>query len=155
MTRHTSVEHHIDINRPIEEVFAYVADARNDPLWCPRVLSCEQIEGDGAALGARYTERHNPTFMRPKVRDLRIIAFEAPTLVRWIQEDANGVFHIDYTLEPIPNGARFGQHDEIDWKISPMSVEVGRRIVPRHIRQQFARLKHILETSPSARSMSN
>jgi hypothetical protein len=151
MTRHTTAEHSIVINRGIEDVFAIVSDATNDPKWCPRVLSCEQVEGHGPGPGARYSAHHNPMFMRKMTRDIRVAAFEAPHCVRWLQEDSNGVFHIEYKLEVTPTGVLFTQHDEIDWKISPFSVEVGRRIVPRHIRQQFERLKRFLEEEPVSR----
>jgi len=39
-----SVELSIEIARPPEEVFAFLADARNDPRWCASVLACEQEE---------------------------------------------------------------------------------------------------------------
>jgi hypothetical protein len=146
MTRRTTAEHSIEIRRPLSEVFAFVADARNDPTWCPRVLRSEQIEGDGPGPGARYTERHNPTFMRHKTRDIRVLEFQPGRLVRWRQEDENGVFHIDYRFETTAAGTRFTQSDVIDWKLSPFAVQFGRRIVPRHIRQQFRRLQRLLES---------
>lgn len=33
--------HSVIINRPVEEVFAYVSDARNDPEWNADTLACE------------------------------------------------------------------------------------------------------------------
>jgi uncharacterized protein YndB with AHSA1/START domain len=145
MTRQTTAEFSIEIDRPVEEVFAFVADARNDPLWCPRVLASEQTSGDGPGPDARYRERHNPTFMRHKTRQIAVLEFSANRFIRWRQEDENGVFRIEYWLQPTPSGTRFTQTDVIDWKISPFAVQFGRRIVPRHIRQQFRRLKRLLE----------
>lgn len=42
------------IARPAPEVFAFVSDLRNDPRWCRKVLSCEQVAGDGPGLDARF-----------------------------------------------------------------------------------------------------
>ncbi|MGB8361191.1 MAG: SRPBCC family protein [Acidimicrobiia bacterium] len=36
------------------EVFAFVSDTRNDPMWCPNVSSVEQVEGDGVDVGSRF-----------------------------------------------------------------------------------------------------
>lgn len=36
------------------EVFDFVSDTRNDPIWCPNVSSVEQVEGDGVAVGSRF-----------------------------------------------------------------------------------------------------
>ena len=45
----------ITINRPIEEVFAYIADNENDPQWCVPVVETTRIAGAAPGLGARYT----------------------------------------------------------------------------------------------------
>lgn len=31
------IEKHVDIDRPIDEVFAFIADPDNDPQWCSSV----------------------------------------------------------------------------------------------------------------------
>lgn len=42
------------IPAPPDDVFAYVADTRNDPEWCPNVGEVAQIEGEGVERGARF-----------------------------------------------------------------------------------------------------
>lgn len=37
-----------------EDVLAFVADTRNDPLWCPNVETVEQTEGHGIHEGAKF-----------------------------------------------------------------------------------------------------
>lgn len=32
----------VEVDRPVEEVFAYLADGRNDPQFSPRVLKIER-----------------------------------------------------------------------------------------------------------------
>jgi Polyketide cyclase / dehydrase and lipid transport len=44
--RPVRIERSILIERPFAEVFGFVADPRNDPRWCPKVDSVEQIEGE-------------------------------------------------------------------------------------------------------------
>jgi uncharacterized protein YndB with AHSA1/START domain len=137
----------IEIGRSPEEVFAFVADARNDPRWCPTVVACEQEGGDGPGPGARYTARHKPTpFHRVMSRSIEVLDFEAPRILRSRQEDANGVFWITYEVEPTGGGARLTQHDEIDWKVPRVAGRFAERaFVRRHIGEQMTVLQRLLE----------
>jgi uncharacterized protein YndB with AHSA1/START domain len=44
----------IIVERPPEEVFAFLANAENDPQWRPAVLDIKRVSGDGA--GAVYEQ---------------------------------------------------------------------------------------------------
>jgi len=49
-----AAERTITINRPIDEVFAFVADGRNAQRWRSGVLDVDLVSGAG--LGARYSQ---------------------------------------------------------------------------------------------------
>ncbi|HEX8648073.1 MAG TPA: SRPBCC family protein [Thermoleophilaceae bacterium] len=141
----TRLEGDIEIRRPLEEVFRFVADPRNDPSWCPRVEWCEQREGDGPAAGARYEAMHRPSgYPRKHIRRIEVLEYDPPHRIRWRQEDQIGVFDITYTLEPAGDGTRLLQIDEIEWKL-PLAGPFGKRIVGRHIGEQQQDLKRVLE----------
>jgi uncharacterized protein YndB with AHSA1/START domain len=142
-----SVELSIEIARPPEEVFAFLADARNDPRWCASVLACEQQAGEGPGPQARYLARHKPTpFHRVMPRSLEVVEYDPPRLLRWRQEDGNGVFHIAYELAATGSGTRFAQRDRIDWKVpAPVGRLAERIFVRRHIGEQMETLKGLLE----------
>lgn len=42
------------IPAPADEVFDFVSDTRNDPIWCSNVTDVEQVEGDGVEVGSRF-----------------------------------------------------------------------------------------------------
>ena len=48
----------IVIERPIDEVFAYVSDPLNDPEWCPTVREAQQVGGGSPVVGAEYRFMH-------------------------------------------------------------------------------------------------
>ena len=148
-----AVKREIEIARPIEEVFAFLADARNDPRWCPTVLSCEQLEGEGPAAGARYLARHKPTpFHRVMDRSIEVVGYRPPDRIEWRQEDGNGVFHIVYGLDATPRGTRFTQADEIAWKVPRAVGRIAEHVfVRRHIDQQMRGLRRLLEAGTAAR----
>jgi uncharacterized protein YndB with AHSA1/START domain len=138
----------VEIERPIEEVFAFVADPRNDEQWCPRVKGCEQTDGAGPGVGARYVVRHNPTFQRPHEREIVVTAYEPPARLATEQTDKVGLFSIDYELEPTPAGTRVTQRDNVEWRLSRPAQPIARFIVRRHMPDQLRRLKRLLERQP-------
>ena len=140
-----NTEHAIEVDRPIEAVFDFVADARNDPVWCSRVKWCRQTAGEGPGPGARYETLHRPTRLKPaQTRSIEVIEFDRPTLIRWRQEDDNGVFTIGYSLEPVGDGVRFIQRDAIDWKIPWFYTPIAKRTVDAHISRQLRDLARLL-----------
>lgn len=143
-----SVERSIEIARPPEEVFAFLADARNDPRWCASVVACKQRAGAGPGPGASYLAHHKPTPFHPVMpRSIEVVAYEPPRLLRWCQEDSNGTFHIAYELEPAGEGTRFTQRDRIEWKVPGLMGRLAERLfVRRHIGEQMADLKRLLES---------
>jgi uncharacterized protein YndB with AHSA1/START domain len=141
----TQLEHQIEISHPLEEVFAFIADARNDPRWCPRVISCEQRDGDGPGLGARYEALEKPTLRPRQTRWIEVVDFAPPNRVVWRQKDEIGDFTITYLLEPAARGTRLTQRDEVAWQMPRVYVPIARRIVARHIRDQLSSLKRLLE----------
>jgi hypothetical protein len=50
----------VSIECPVEELFAFVADARNDKHWCSKVRSVEQVSGDGPGPNSPYAIVHKP-----------------------------------------------------------------------------------------------
>jgi uncharacterized protein YndB with AHSA1/START domain len=135
------------IARPIEEVFEFVADPRNDPRWCERVQWCRQVRGEGPAPDARYEAQHRPSgFPWSHLRRIAVVEVDPPRRVRWEQRDQLARFDIAYELEAVPEGTLLTQRDEIHWRIPGIGL-VGRRIVRRHIGEQHEVLRTILEGS--------
>ena len=123
-----------------------MADARNDPAWCPKVSSCEQTAGDGPAPGARYLARHRPTRLKPAADiEIELLDSEPPHRVAWREEDGDGVYEVTYELEPADGGTRFTQRSHITWKLPRPLQLVADRMPPRHLEEQMAELKRVLE----------
>src|ERR1044072_8843682 len=69
-----SAERTITINRPVDEVFNFVADGRNAKQWRSGVLDVDLVSGSG--LGARYSQGVKGPAGRPIPADYEITAFE-------------------------------------------------------------------------------
>ena len=147
MAANLVVERTVQVDSSPETVFAFVADVRNDPRWCPKVRTCEQTLGDAPRLGARYNAVHQPTRIKPAAEiAIEIVAFDPPRSMGLRQEDEDGVFYVDYELEPADEGAHFTQRSVVEWKLPAPLRLIANRMVPRHLDDQMKSLKSLLES---------
>lgn len=94
-----------EVDRAVEEVFAYLADGRNDPRFSPRVLKIERIPDAPTAVGTVFRSTVKDAGMKT-AREFRITALEAPAKIRWAEVSKNSVTASEggYDLEPLPGG---------------------------------------------------
>jgi carbon monoxide dehydrogenase subunit G len=133
----------VEIQRPIEAVWALVSDRQNDPSWCAKVKSVG-VSGEG-----HWVEIHKPVPLRPAL-PLSVVEVgrRAPNWLTLRQEDETSVFEIEYTLEPAGDGTRFSQVSEFEWKKLPRVLHrTFARGVRNDVRAQLRSLKKLLEES--------
>jgi hypothetical protein len=76
------------IDRPIAEVFEFLAAGTNDPKFSPRVLEIRK-EPDGASgVGTVFVSRVKDAGMTTD-RRFELTALEAPTTIRWSEQSKN------------------------------------------------------------------
>ena len=73
-----------EINRPIEEVFAFLSDGTNDPKFSPRVQAITKTPEGPTAVGTVFTSTVKDAGMKTG-RKFRITEFEAPHRIRWAE----------------------------------------------------------------------
>ncbi|MEV8531452.1 SRPBCC family protein [Streptomyces sp. NPDC051211] len=95
----------VEIDRPVEEVFAYLADGRNDPEFSPRVQRIEKTPAGPTGVGTVFRSTVKDAGMTTR-REFRITAFVPPTLIRWGEVSKNLVTATEggYDLEALPGG---------------------------------------------------
>ncbi|MDH6626134.1 ligand-binding SRPBCC domain-containing protein [Streptomyces sp. LBL] len=79
-----------EINRPVEEVFAFLAEGTNDPEFSPRVQKITKSPQGPTAVGTVFTSTVKDAGMKTG-RKFRITAFEAPHRIRWTEISKNVV----------------------------------------------------------------
>jgi uncharacterized protein YndB with AHSA1/START domain len=94
-----------EIDRPINEVFAFLADGENDPKFSPRVLEIAKTTDGPPGVGTMYASTVKDAGMTTK-REFKLTAFEAPTRIRWAETSKNLVTAPDggYDLESVNEG---------------------------------------------------
>lgn len=95
----------VEVDRPVEEVFAYLADGRNDPQFSPRVLRIERVPDGPTAVGTIFRSSVKDAGMK-SAREFRITEFEAPVKLRWAEVSKNTVTAREggYDLTPLAGG---------------------------------------------------
>jgi uncharacterized protein YndB with AHSA1/START domain len=93
------------INRPIEEVFAFISNPENQPRWRAATLEITRVSSEPLGIGSVFKGRF--TFLgRPFEGNLEIIAREPYR--SYATRIVEGPFPLEgrYTLEPTESGTR-------------------------------------------------
>jgi carbon monoxide dehydrogenase subunit G len=133
----------IEINRDLAQVWDFISDPMNDPVWCPKVTLVNQV------APGRWVVQHKPIPLRPPAAlTVDQIAIAAPHRLVLHEEDGASIFEVEYQLEPTSAGMRFTQVSDFTWKRLPVIVQ--RLLAPgvrRDVRRQLRELKRTLEAS--------
>ena len=76
------------VDRPVEEVFAFLADGTNDPKFSPRVQEIAKTTDGPTGVGTVYRSTVKDAGMKTQ-REFEITAFEPPTKIRWTERSKN------------------------------------------------------------------
>ncbi|MEU1197566.1 SRPBCC family protein [Streptomyces sp. NPDC005813] len=79
-----------EVDRPIDEVFAFLAAGTNDPKFSPRVQKITKTPDGPTAVGTVFTSTVKDAGMKTG-RQFRITEFEAPRRIRWAEISKNVV----------------------------------------------------------------
>ncbi|MFE3857101.1 SRPBCC family protein [Streptomyces griseorubiginosus] len=95
----------VEVDRPVKEVYEYLADGRNDPQFSPRVLKIERIPETPTAVGTVFRSTVKDAGMKT-AREFRITELDAPVRIRWAEVSKNSVTVREggYDLESLPDG---------------------------------------------------
>jgi carbon monoxide dehydrogenase subunit G len=76
------------IDRPIDEVFAFLADGTNDPKFSPRVQEIRKTTDGPVAVGTVFESTVKDAGMTTQ-RKFEVTDVQAPTRIRWSERSKN------------------------------------------------------------------
>ena len=79
------------IDRPIDEVFAFLANGENDKLFSPRVLEIRKTTEGPIGVGTRFASTVKDAGLKSK-REFELTAYEPPNKIRWTERSSNMVY---------------------------------------------------------------
>jgi uncharacterized protein YndB with AHSA1/START domain len=138
------------INRPVEEVFDFVADERNEPRYNPRMLRAEKLSPGPVGLGSRFRAEMR-TRPRPMEMTTEFTGYERPrrlaSTTRMSRMDIRGTLSFD----PVPGGTRM----RWSWELEPhgllkLMTPLASPIGARGERAIWTSLKRLLEAQEAS-----
>jgi uncharacterized protein YndB with AHSA1/START domain len=103
------------IDRPIDEVFAFLADGENDRKFSPRVLEIAKTTDGPPGVGTVYASTVKDAGVKTK-REFRLTEFEPPTRIRWAEVSKNLVVASEggYDLAPAGEGTQLTVYNVLE-----------------------------------------
>jgi len=105
----------VEIDRPINDVFAFLANGENDPKFSPRVQEIAKTTEGPPGVGTVYASTVKDAGMTTK-REFKITEFEPPRRIRWTEISKNLITAPEggYDLEPAGEGTRLTVFNELE-----------------------------------------
>jgi uncharacterized protein YndB with AHSA1/START domain len=121
------------IDRPIEEVFAFLADGENDPKFSARVLEIAKTTEGPPGVGTVYASTVKDAGVKTR-REFEVTGFDPPTRIRWREISKNLVTAPEggYDLAPEGDGTRVTLFNVLEGHgigklIAPMALRSARK----------------------------
>ncbi len=125
------VEGQLIIHRPVDEVFDFVADERNEPRYNPQMRRAEQTSagpiGVGSTFCAESTSRGRPVEMTITYTD-----YERPRRLTSATHLSTMDIQGTLTFDPVPEGTQMRWSWELEARgilklMTPVVILIGRR----------------------------
>jgi uncharacterized protein YndB with AHSA1/START domain len=123
----------VTIDRPIEEVFAFLADGENDPKFSPRVLEIAKTTEGPPGVGTVYASTVKDAGVKTK-REFKLTEFEPPRRIRWAEMSKNLVTASEggYDLAPEGQGTRLTVYNVLEGHgigklLQPLALRMARK----------------------------
>lgn len=139
------VETSITINRPVEDVFAYLSDRRNDLQWQSGLVDIRQTPESPVGVGTRITEVRK--FLGRRIESSsEVVEYEPNT--KYTRKNTGGPFPVEgsYLFEPTGVGTKVTLKFEMqEGSFFALAEPLIARSLRRSAEADYGDLKDLLE----------
>jgi uncharacterized protein YndB with AHSA1/START domain len=140
-------QHTAEIARPVDEVFAFLAEPVNLPRWQTSLLEVRPHRRGPLRPGVEVTETRQ--FLGRVMETTWVCTEHRPSRRSVIESDAGPVpFRGTWELEPAGPGTRFTWTLEAGGLAARVASAVAARMTREELAANTLRLKHLLEQNP-------
>jgi uncharacterized protein YndB with AHSA1/START domain len=134
------------VNRPVTEVFAFVAEMENEPGWHTDVLEAERLTDGEVGRGTRYRVQFRPQPMSPSEGTVEIVDFESGRRIVSKSDMGNMKPTMTHGFEEATGGTRVTRRIQIETSGSMTLISPLMRMMVRRSNVRFIdNLKRLLE----------
>jgi len=133
------------IDRPVEDVFAYVTDTANDPAWHTDILEARKTSDGPIGAGTTWHQRIKP-FMGVSEATAEVVAFEPhrKEVLRGVAGPMQPT--LTYLFEPAGGGTTFTRRIQIEASgLMGLMLPLMRPMIGKRNAGFVANLKRVLE----------
>jgi hypothetical protein len=144
----SKIEHSIVIDRPMEEVFEFVHDPRNDASWQTTLIESSQVDEGPLGVGTQIRERRR--FLGMQVEMTKEITEYEPAKGSAFEIVAGGApMSGRYTLEALDGGTRLTATGFVEAKgFFKMAEPLFASMAGRELEASLGHLKELMESGP-------
>jgi uncharacterized membrane protein len=137
-------ENSVIISQPVEQVFDFVTNVRNNTKWQTDILELEMTSENHFGLGATY--RCVNRFMGRRIESENEITDYAPGKACCIRI-TNGVLtgKCSMSFKKFEDGTKFTASGNLDMRYFKLLKMIATRKINQQIKEDMLRLKYILE----------
>lgn len=135
----------VDIDAPVEEVFDYSTNNKNDPAWMEEVVNVRKTSDGPIGVGSTFV--NYVEFLGRSFDDSHeIVDYEPNKRMTILQKTGPVPFKATYLTQPVEDGTRFSMHIEAEpGGFFKLASPLIRRQLQRQYEKNLANLKAILE----------
>ena len=148
----TRFEHSVEIQRPIEDVWAYVSDVANNPVWQGPIQEVRHPAGAPLEVGSEIVEV--ASFLGKRFEITLVLTQHDPMKGSAVRSSSGPVdLEGTYSFEQVEGGTRFTAKGEVEAHgFFRVAEPVFARIARREWASSCAVLKELLEAETTAAS---
>jgi uncharacterized membrane protein len=137
-------ENSVVISQPVEQVFKFVTNLRNNARWQTDILELEMTSENHSGLGATY--RCVNRFMGKHIESEGVITDYAPGKACCIRI-TTGIFSGECSMffEAVEDGTKFTVSGDLDMRYFKLLKMIAKRKINQQIKKDMLKLKYILE----------
>jgi len=142
-----TVDESIVINRPRSEVWDFMINPENVPIYSSNIVEYELIEGEKDKVGRKCRGAAKVAGRRLELTD-EMVELEEQRRAKLVSEDATVPYSLEYTYEDEGEGTKITWHQEVESLkgVFKFADAIVLKLYTRDVRSNLDKAKTLLES---------
>lgn len=135
-----------NVERPVDEVFAFVADMENEPQWHTDIVEAERLTEGEVGEGTNFRVQFRPQPMSPAEGKIEIVEFQPDRRIVSRSDMGNMKPELTHVFEEVNGGTRVTRRIQIETSgLMTLMSPLMKVMVRRRNAEFLENLKRLLE----------